>query len=471
VANPGVLFLCVANSARSQMAEGLARAKFGERIRVMSAGSRPSKVNPFAIAAMEEAKLDITSHTSKSVEDIDPDGVDLVVTLCAEEVCPTFLRPVRRLHWPIPDPATSEPLSDREMLTRFRVARRTINARLDAIDAALALPPRTQVMPASSDDRPDIEALLTACGLPLDGLDDAFGKGVGPHFVVARIDGQLVGCAGVEQWAERGLLRSVAVAEAHRGQHIAQALVADRIAWAKSILTDYAPDGREITKAFASLSLLTTTAAGFFEKLGFSRVERSALPESLRASTQLAIPACSTATAMTLTFFPTTEESLAKGIAEELAAHGTFVPPWVKYPDIPRSSIGWRMGSGEWYAWMWGTWWAGLDETAQTAYREQWPPPPQWVDYYDPDSDLLERRIARGIAEELAAHGTLVPPWTKYPEIPYGAKGWETGDGDWYLWLWSEWWEGVSAADREAYRAKWPTPEAWQPFWATIRGG
>src|SRR4051794_33260891 len=105
-AKPGVLFLCVANSARSQLAEGLARARFGDRLRIQSAGSKPTRVNPFAIEAMREAKLDITAHTSKLVDDIDPSGIDLVITLCAEEVCPVFLRPVRRLHWPIPDPAT-----------------------------------------------------------------------------------------------------------------------------------------------------------------------------------------------------------------------------------------------------------------------------------------------------------------------------------------------------------------------------
>src|SRR5437868_2737398 len=145
-----VLFLCVANSARSQLAEGLARARFGDRIRVLSAGSRPTRVNPLAIEAMREAELDISAQTSKSVDDIDPEGVDLVVTLCAEEVCPAFLRPVRRLHWPIPDPAGGD-------LTAFRVARRTINARLDGIEAALAMPIGTTIAPAAADDRGDLE--------------------------------------------------------------------------------------------------------------------------------------------------------------------------------------------------------------------------------------------------------------------------------------------------------------------------
>src|SRR5262245_47345774 len=115
---PGVLFLCVANSARSQLAEGLARARFGERMRIQSAGSRPTQVNPFAIATMAEVGIDITSHTSKLVDAIEPDGIDLVVTLCAEEVCPAFLRPVRRLHWPIPDPASETPLPEAEMQAR-----------------------------------------------------------------------------------------------------------------------------------------------------------------------------------------------------------------------------------------------------------------------------------------------------------------------------------------------------------------
>ena len=120
----GILFLCVANSARSQMAEGLGRLIFGDRMPVQSAGSQPSRVNPYAIEVMREIGVDITRHTSKSVETIDPAAVDTVITLCAEEVCPVFLGQARRLHWPIPDPASEDPrLPREEMLTRFRTAR------------------------------------------------------------------------------------------------------------------------------------------------------------------------------------------------------------------------------------------------------------------------------------------------------------------------------------------------------------
>lgn len=127
-----LLFLCVANSARSQMAEGLARWRFGDRVRVQSAGSEPSTVNPFAIEVMQELGVDLGAHRSKSVQTIDPATVDTVITLCAEEVCPVFLGKARRLHWPIPDPASKDPsLSQDALLTRFRTARDTLQAMLE----------------------------------------------------------------------------------------------------------------------------------------------------------------------------------------------------------------------------------------------------------------------------------------------------------------------------------------------------
>jgi arsenate reductase (thioredoxin) len=133
---PSILFLCVANSARSQIAEGLARQMFGDRATVQSAGSKPSSVNPYAIEVMQELGSDIASHTSKSVETIDPASVDTVITLCADEVCPVFLGRVRRMHWPIADPASSDGSLPRdEMLRRFRSARDSIRAKLERFGA------------------------------------------------------------------------------------------------------------------------------------------------------------------------------------------------------------------------------------------------------------------------------------------------------------------------------------------------
>ena len=132
-----LLFLCVANSARSQMAEALARKRFGDGVRVQSAGSEPSRVNPYAIRALAEVGADTSVLHSKHVSTIDPDSVDLVITLCAEESCPLFLGDAARLDWAMPDPDRKhEDLTDEERLAHFRVARDVIDQRLAALAAA-----------------------------------------------------------------------------------------------------------------------------------------------------------------------------------------------------------------------------------------------------------------------------------------------------------------------------------------------
>ncbi|MCX8071778.1 MAG: arsenate reductase ArsC [Candidatus Binatia bacterium] len=134
-----ILFLCVANSARSQMAEGLARARFGERAVVASAGSVPRSVHPLAVRAMSELGIDISKHESKHVDAFADQEFDLVVTLCAEEVCPVHLRARRRLHWPIADPAQDLALlSEEEALEQFRQARDEIARRLEELADTLA---------------------------------------------------------------------------------------------------------------------------------------------------------------------------------------------------------------------------------------------------------------------------------------------------------------------------------------------
>ena len=132
-----VLFLCVANSARSQMAEGLGRSILGPMgVTVESAGSSPSRVNPYAVRAMAELGLDLASHSSKHVDTIDPAGVDLVITLCAEEECPLFLGEAERRSWAMPDPDRKhEALTDEEQLGHFRVAREAIRAKIEALAA------------------------------------------------------------------------------------------------------------------------------------------------------------------------------------------------------------------------------------------------------------------------------------------------------------------------------------------------
>lgn len=130
---PSILFLCVANSARSQLGEGLARKLF-PGLRIQSAGSRPSCVNPYAIEALAEVGIDASTHRSKSVADIDSARVDLMITLRAEEVCPAFLGKAERLHWPIPDPAGDDSgLTPADLRNRFRGTRDEILRRLEVL--------------------------------------------------------------------------------------------------------------------------------------------------------------------------------------------------------------------------------------------------------------------------------------------------------------------------------------------------
>lgn len=134
----GILFMCVANSARSQIAEGWARHFLGDRVRIQSAGTRPSRVNPYAIEVMAEVGIDLAGQASKSVDTIDPATVDTVITLCAEEVCPVFLGKARRLHWPIPDPASEDPTLSRDaLLARFRAAREELRGRVEGFAGEL----------------------------------------------------------------------------------------------------------------------------------------------------------------------------------------------------------------------------------------------------------------------------------------------------------------------------------------------
>jgi arsenate reductase len=121
-----LLFLCVANSARSQLAEGWARALAPPGLTVHSAGSAPGRLHPLAILAMAEVGIDISSHFSKAISAVPEDRIGTVVTLCAEEVCPVYPAEVTRLHWPTDDPAGTG--SESESLSRFRRARDEIGA-------------------------------------------------------------------------------------------------------------------------------------------------------------------------------------------------------------------------------------------------------------------------------------------------------------------------------------------------------
>lgn len=127
-----VLFLCVHNSARSQMAQAFLE-KHGEGMfAAESAGLEPGKLNPFVVRAMAEVGIDISGNATKSVFDLAAAGArfDVVVTVCSKEAaerCPIFPGLAKRLHWPFSDPSTFSG-SDGEILVRVRGVRDEIEA-------------------------------------------------------------------------------------------------------------------------------------------------------------------------------------------------------------------------------------------------------------------------------------------------------------------------------------------------------
>lgn len=260
-----LLFLCVANSARSQMAEGIARALAPASTRISSAGSRPTGVNPLAVAALAEVGIDLSGQRSKGMEEI-PADVDAVITLCEEEVCPVWLGQATRLHWGLPDPATAAG-GDAARLDAFRRVRDELRTRL----AAVFRQPDADAIrygPAAPEELGAIRALLERLHLPASDVG-------GPHqaFIAARSGDELVGCVALERYGDAALLRSLAVVPRLQGAGLGKALHAQVLAEA----------GRQGVRA---LYLLTTTADRFFARAGFTRIDRASVPAALSASAE-----------------------------------------------------------------------------------------------------------------------------------------------------------------------------------------
>lgn len=125
-----VLFLCTHNSARSQIAEGLLRARCGDRYDAFSAGTEATFVRPLAIEVMAELGIDISAQRSKIVDEFAGETFDVVVTVCEDsEACPYFSGARRRLHWPLPDPSKASGTRE-EQLDAYRATRDALTDRI-----------------------------------------------------------------------------------------------------------------------------------------------------------------------------------------------------------------------------------------------------------------------------------------------------------------------------------------------------
>jgi arsenate reductase (thioredoxin) len=136
---PTVLILCTGNSCRSHMAEGVLRHAAGDFIDVQSAGSRPAGyVHPKAIEVMNEVGIDISTHTSKHINEFNDRKVDTVITVCgnADQACPMFPGQVNRYHWGFDDPAQAKG-SEEEIFAEFRRVRDQIKLVFEAYAAGL----------------------------------------------------------------------------------------------------------------------------------------------------------------------------------------------------------------------------------------------------------------------------------------------------------------------------------------------
>ena len=130
-----VLFVCVHNSARSQMAEAFVNALAGDRFEAESAGIEPGKLNPVVVRAMQEKGIDLAGRPTKSVDSMIARGpyFDFVVTVCDEtsaERCPVFPGATARLHWPFADPSSFQG-TDEEKLARTRIVRDEIKHKIE----------------------------------------------------------------------------------------------------------------------------------------------------------------------------------------------------------------------------------------------------------------------------------------------------------------------------------------------------
>ncbi len=128
-----ILFICVHNSARSQMAEGLVNALYGDRFEAVSGGTTATRVHPAAIKAMAEIGIDISGHRSKSIDEFEGRRFDYVVMVCDDKQadCPFFPGGKEQVHHAFDDPAAC-PGSDEEILACFRKTRDEIRAWLEA---------------------------------------------------------------------------------------------------------------------------------------------------------------------------------------------------------------------------------------------------------------------------------------------------------------------------------------------------
>jgi len=269
------LILSRSNSARGQIAEGIARALAPRQVRISSAGAVRGKVDPLAVRVLAELSVNIADQHAKAVDEIDAADVQAVVVLSEEDPTPPALRGVLRVHWPLPDPAAGGG-TDEERLARYRAVRNELRRRLirvfarDVVAAEAIESPTTAIGAASGGDLVAIKAMLVAALLPSRDVG-----GPNQRFIVARQDGRILGCAGLEAFGQDGQVRSLAVRGTRRNTGLGSRLH-ERLLF------------EAVLAGVRTLYVVTTTAEEFFTRHGYRTVEASQVPPRLLASEEFA---------------------------------------------------------------------------------------------------------------------------------------------------------------------------------------
>jgi arsenate reductase len=275
-----VLFACVHNAGRSQMAAAwFNKLADLSKARSISAGTEPgARIHPEVVAAMREVGVDLSTGVPRKLTDDIAAGVTMLVTMGCGEACPV-VPGARREDWPLEDPK-GKPLA------RVRKIRDEVRDLVAALLRREGWSDGTR--PAREDDEPKVLALLAAAVLPTAGVEHHF-----ESFVVAEdAAGDLAGAAGLELYGVDALLRSVVVSESRKGTGIGSNLTRRALDEARA-------------RGVCDVFLLTTTADGFFLRFGFERVARHEVPSRVQGSRELQGACPASATAMRLRLKPT----------------------------------------------------------------------------------------------------------------------------------------------------------------------
>ena len=269
------LILSGASDARGQIAEGIARALAPRQIRVSSAGAARGVVDPIAVRVLAELSVIGSDLRARTLDEVDVTDVGAIVVVSEEDPTPPALRGILRVHWPLVDPAQGGG-SEEERIERYRAVRNELRRRLIRVFARDAIPSygtetlTTSVGPASGGDMDAIRRLLVAALLPSGNVE-----GPNQRFIVARQNGKVVGCAGLETFGEDGQLRSMAVHWTSRNSGLGTRL-----------------HGRLLFEALQAgvrnLYVVTTTAADFFGRQGYKKVLAADVPPGVVESEEYA---------------------------------------------------------------------------------------------------------------------------------------------------------------------------------------